>query len=50
MDQIRDTAPAHERVRLPMPNASQPPNTAAGEVEEIRVASLEERLANWGSD
>lgn len=50
MDQIRDIVPAHEPVPLPMLNVSQRPNIVAGEGEEIRAASLEERLANWGSD
>ena len=50
MDQIRDIAPAHERPLFPMAVNSPKSDMPINEPEEERGASLEERLANWGSD
>ena len=50
MDQTRDIAPALERTPLPSSKNSQWSDRPIKEEDEIRVASLEERFANWGTD
>jgi hypothetical protein len=50
MDQIRDIVPTHEPSPLPSTQNCQWSDKRTEQDEESRVASLEERFANWGTD